>query len=196
MIKNYFYPLLTSVLIALVVVVISSCERDEEESEEIVENNLHFKGNKYRFTHGMITQYGPAAAGNSFEICLLSEGLQVNHSQSQLDSISGTGYFLFLDILSESAGLPADGIYKMNTDKPLAASGYMTGELVTHYCPDNHQVVPIAAGQITIQRMNNQFQLLIECTDHQGHSFSGYYQGELMLFDGFGMNQPAVRLAA
>jgi hypothetical protein len=173
--------LLTSALITS-----PSCKKEEEQKRNI----MTFDGKEYTLAHGAIVHYGRVnddPLTYSLDLTLLSPGFKLHSSGLSIDSLSGAGTGIYLELFSEDSLLLLTGDYNYSNEYAPQPFKLNYGDFVIDYTMEDEtgEIYEITEGTVTIKLSYDIYEVTINCKDENGKEVTGFYSGMLRLYYDF-----------
>lgn len=191
--KKSMFKIVLSLLIMSVF--FGSCKKDKDEDNNNTTANNYFEVNgvKYILSKGTLENYGKDMdpgdgwdyQGYNIDLVLFSSGLVVTNQGDTMFNVSGKGQAIYFELFTTDSTFLANGDYSYSTSQPFPTGTFDYGDYSINLDADNGTAdwIEIKSGTVKISRTGNTYQITINCTDSDGKTITGKFEGTLMYFD-------------
>jgi len=177
--KNMFRILL---YIGALSLLLAGCKKDKDSSP----NNYIKHGDVvYELSQGYWENYGKPSIDKPYlvEITLLSSGIKLYESNSDLDSLAGNGQVIKFTLLNNSPDTLALGDYLLNKESRPGTFEFGGVWLNADSQSKTGERMDFTDGKVTIKMNGSESEIIFDCTVEGGKTISGYFKGSLKYFN-------------
>ncbi len=164
----------------MLMLVVASCKKDKDD-DNVSANHFKYDGKEFKLTQGYLENYGDWYSNNSFNIdlILLSDGFTVVEKDDWVE-VSGKGHGIYFEMYSSKSNELVPGEYVFDEDS-FEPGTFEYGDCVMNYDIANEtgDIVDITGGKLTVKKSGNVYEIVFECTTHNGKNLTGKYKGSL-----------------
>lgn len=166
-------------------VIFTSCDKDKEGDDNenpaaTVTSEMTYAGTTYKLNSGVFFNYGkdddPGDGfdydGTNFDFVAYSDGLTVDLQQ---DSVSGNGFYLYIELFSVGEITPAQGVYTLNQSKDVNTFDQASITAVTN--GEDGVELAFVTGSITIEKDGSNYKVTGALTNANGNKLDIKYSG-------------------
>jgi len=179
------------IIILMSIIVSTGCDKDDEDEndkipEVVVVNHITYDGTEYKLTEGTIENYGEMTGVGSYNNDLmLFSGYTVHETDGEIDSLSGTGYLLYMEMFSTQGEKFDIGDYLYDADETYAVKTFDMGTLLVNYniLNDDGLETEIVSGKLSILSNGAEYEISFSGTDDKDKAITAYFKGSLKYYD-------------
>ena len=161
--------------------------KDKEEEVIVPKNIIAYNGTEYDLSQGLLIDYGQFSKdeGHTQVLFLYSSGITVHENAGKIDSTSGTGQLIYLEMFSPVTGLLADGEYTYDIYKTYKPStfDYAYAVLNADYYTAEGDLYEMISGKVTVKKEKENYTISFDCIEGEGKHITGFYKGPLKYYD-------------
>jgi hypothetical protein len=152
---------LSSVFLAIFIIsfLIVRCGKESSTPK----NALTYQDQTYNVDQGILENYGKIhGSGNNLDLTLLSSSLVVHETNGLIDSISGTGNGINLEMFTNSTTALAVGDYTFDKDSTGNPGTFDYGNFILNYNTATNQgtIEDISGGVVTVKSAGTTYELI------------------------------------
>lgn len=179
---------------SVLLVIASSCDKEDGGTHNVnpgPENRLpelQVHNDKYRLDVTAYKDFGESSNGSysgyKIELLVLVDGMQLFEADGKIDSISGDGKLLSLELFSSAESELALGVYGFSSSYGQLNS-FSKGYIIDYNggVADQSSRYEIQTGTLTVENDGEQFTIEGELMDDEKKSISFYDKGKPEYFD-------------
>lgn len=161
------------------------CKKDEE---VVPKNSMTYDGTDFELTGGVVLNFGQLSSsqGNAQVLFLHSSGIKIHESGGKIDSTSGTGHTLYLEIFSPASTVMGDGEYNFDPYYTYQAKTFGNAYTVfnANYATSEGEFHEIMSGKVIVKKEGTDYTITFDCKeDLAGKQLTGFYKGSLKIYD-------------
>lgn len=164
--------------------------KDKEEEIIVPKNVIAYNGVDYDLSKGILIDYGQFGKdeGHTQVLFLYSSGITVHENEGKIDSTSGTGQLIYLEMFSPVANMLGDGEYTYDIYKTYKPStfDYAYAVLNADYYAGEGDLYEMISGKVTVkkEKEKDNYTVSFDCIEGEGKHITGFYKGPLTYFNG------------
>ena len=172
----------------LVMLSVTSCKEDPDTNHNVIPppsnrlSEMQVHNTTYRLDVMALKDYGLASgnaySGHKIELLVLTEGMQLFEAGGQIDSVSGDGKLVSIELFSSEEGELTPGMYAFHQDYGRVATfnkayiiDYINGK------SDSNSRFEIQTGTLRVSRDDGVYSLEGELMDDEKKAISFYQKG-------------------
>jgi len=178
--KNLYKPFIAVLLISLFV---AGCKKDKTESQK---NSFKYDNTEHTLTKGFLENYGKSGIqGYNIDLTLLSSSLAIHESSGAVDSITGTGDGLLIELFTSLPDKLDVKDYIYDATKSGADGTFDDGVVFISFNPSTliGTFYEITGGKVSVTGNGSEYEITINCTASNGKTITGYYKGNLKYYN-------------
>jgi hypothetical protein len=172
------------VTIFLLVLSFSSCRKDTKTEAPLQNNDLIVEGTEFVLSQGYLEYCGGDGSGYKFNLYLMSSGITINGVKSVLDSVSGSGHVVNIEINSSRSDKLPSGNYIFN-NTGLAGSYKVAGYVLNWNATQQIVFNLITSSAINVVNNGSEYELIFSGTSQNNSPVSIYYKGNLKYINNY-----------
>jgi hypothetical protein len=166
---------------------LSSCTKDEEDDTSVNEfpQELLIDGTRYDLGEGFIFNYGTSSdyQGANLDLNILSSGLDVIYDADGFpDSVTGSGFVMYLEMYSSDSTALTAGTYNMDTTGTGNLLTISNGEVFSYGTAVETEYA-FVSGSIEVMRENGVYSLVGSFVEEGGKEIKMSYQKSIVVID-------------
>jgi len=182
------FKLFFGIIVLISIIASTGCGKDKvEDTPPVVNNNyVMFDGAKYELSQGIIENYGEYNAGSSFNTDLtLISGYTVYESNGEIDSLYGTGNYIYFELFSSQGEKLdiGDYIYDATESGDVKTFDYAETAINFNMTTEDGTIKEIKGGKVSILSNGSEYEINFTGTDEDNKAVSAYYKGSLKYYD-------------
>jgi len=175
--------ILTVILLSLII--FAGCKKDKKESS--FNNYIKYDGKTYPIDQGVIENFGrwDEDEGYNLDLYILSNGITLQESGGEITGVTGNGHVIYFEMFSNSPTQLDNGNYNYD-EWSWEAGTFDYGWISLNYdaaLDDSEIDQDIEGGTVTVSKTGDIYKITINCTDEDGKSVTGYFEGTLKYYD-------------
>ncbi len=160
----------------------TSCHRNNPQPKP-QPNQFTYKGNDYELSSLYVMEYQGqnSTGGYDFDLAFFSPGFTVYEGKNDIDSITGSGPVMVIELSSKTQNFPSPRTYHVVTN---SSSGDQTGtisfgDMYLDYdaATDDGTDYLIDGGTMDISGSMSYVEIKFSLVDENGNAVTGYYKG-------------------
>ncbi len=173
-------------LVCLSVLMVTSCGKDKEEEKNeenptaTVTSEMTYSGTTYALKSGFFFNYGKDDDpndgfdydGTNFDFVAFTDGV---NADVQNDSISGNGFYLYMELFSTGEITPAQGVYQLN--QTFAVNTFDQASITVVTNGEDGVEITFVSGSITIEKSASNYKVTGTLTNANGNKLEIKYSG-------------------
>ncbi|MGE0078357.1 MAG: hypothetical protein AB7S48_10900 [Bacteroidales bacterium] len=140
---------------------------------EEIHNFFSFLDTEYELNKGLIVYNGENNDG-AYKLDLYLASSSIN-----FDSFTGTGNFIYFEIISNSRSGIASGNYNYDYSEEVFTFDYATAYIDYDIESENGTEIDVENGTVTIVRNGSYYNITIDCENADGEKITGEYTGTI-----------------
>lgn len=161
------------------------CKKDEE---VVPKNSMNYDGTEFELSGGVVLNFGQLSSsqGNAQVLFLHSSGIKIHENNGKIDSTSGIGHTLYLEIFSPASTVLGDGEYNFDPYYTYQAKTFGNAYTVfnANYATAKGEFHEIMSGKVIVKKDGNDYTITFDCKeDLAGNKLTGFYKGALKIYD-------------
>jgi hypothetical protein len=168
----------------LLVLSFSSCKKDKKTDDPLQSNHLIVDGTEFALSQGYLEYCGGDGTGYKFNLFLMSSGITINGVKGVLDSASGNGHVINIEIYSSRHDELPGGSYIIN-NTGFAGSYKIAGYVLNWNTTQQIVFNTITSSVIKVAKNGAEYELTFSGTGLNNKSVSIYYKGNLKYINNY-----------
>lgn len=169
--------------ILLIVGMLSSGCKKEEETPK---NHMIYDGVEYDLSQGVLDYWGQANEGSyNLDLVLLSSGFTLHEVGGEIDSLSGIGHGIVIELYSSSSTELVAGDYLWNSEGNGQVGTFEYADAVFNWNTqtDDGSDAIANGGQVNVSKNGDEYEIGLDLTMEGGKTLTGYFKGVLKYYD-------------
>jgi hypothetical protein len=171
-------------LLMAIIAMLGGCKKDS--NDEARNNAISYDNKEYALLDGYIEYYGkiPGKQSYNLDLTLLSSGFTLHEENGVIDSVSGTGNILYLEVFT------ADTVFD---SKPYTFDPEETHEAGTfdraavglnlNVLTYEGEFLTITSGSFKINKKTDLYEVTLNCRNANGKAITAYFNGTMKYYN-------------
>ncbi len=176
--------LIYSTVVALLVISLFTIGCKKDKDDEGSKNYFKVDGTEYELTGGFIENYGFYDNAYNLDLTLIGPGVTIHHNSGEVDSLSGTGQAMYLEIYTSQAGQLDVRDYTFDQSANGTSGTFDTGMIGIGYnfSVGGGTLYIVNGGTATVKAVGSEYEISFNLTA-SGKNVTGYYKGSLQYYN-------------
>lgn len=176
--------LIYSTVFALLVISLFTIGCKKDKDDEGSKNYFKVDGTEYELTGGFIENWGNDYGAYNLDLTLIGPGVTVHHNSGEVDSLTGTGQALYLEIFTSQASQLDVRDYTFDQSASGTSGTFDTGMIGIGYnfSVGGGTLYPVNGGTATVKAVGSEYEISFNLTA-SGKNVTGYYKGSLQYYN-------------
>jgi hypothetical protein len=160
--------------------ILAGCNKDDNAPK----NQFTYEGTNYNLKTGFIENYGASTdVAYNTDLTFVSSEFTVHDASGEVDSISGTGHFVYFEIYSSSQTEIVPGTYTFDESESGNALTFDWGAFGMNTVAYGGTYKSLSAGTVIVKKSGTTYTITFDCTDSNTKKITGYFKGTLDYYD-------------
>jgi hypothetical protein len=176
------FRLLLMLLLA-VVVLAPGCKDDDDKTPS---NHMTIAGTDYEMSQAVLENYGQfSGPGYNFDLILLSPGFVMHEVNGELDSVSGVGHGISLEIFTATEEMLSSGVYTYDSNGTENPGTFDEGSAIVDFdtAIEDGTYYEINSGKLTVEKSGNTYTFSFDGTATNNVKVTAYFKGVPIIYD-------------
>jgi len=176
---------LTGLILGILLIVgmlSSGCKKEEETPK----NHMIYDGVEYNLSQGVLDYWGQAGEGSYIlDLVLLSSGFTLHEVGGEIDSLSGIGHGIVIELFSSSSTELVAGDYIWNSEGNGQIGTFEYADAVFNWNSqtDDGSDAVANGGRVNVSNNGDEYEIGLDLTMEDGKTLTGFYKGALKYYN-------------
>jgi hypothetical protein len=166
------------------VMMLAGCKKDS--NDEGRTNAIKFDNKEYILANGYLEYYGkvPGRSSYNMDVTLLSSDFTVHESNGLIDSVSGIGNVLYLEIFMNDSVIDSQ-TYTFDPGETREAGTFDRGAvgLNLNVMTYEGEFIAFTSGSFKLNKKDDKYEVILNCRNGNGKTISAYFKGTMKYYD-------------
>jgi hypothetical protein len=166
------------------IMMLAGCKKDS--NDDVSTNAIKFDNKEYILASGYLEYYGKVTGRASYnmDLTILSSGFTVHETSGQIDSVSGIGNILYLEIFTADSTIDSQ-TYTFDPAETHEAGTFDHGAVGLNLDVMTYEgeFFAIASGSFKINKKADDYEVTLNCRNNAGKDITAYFKGPMKYYN-------------